>query len=264
MRRLCPVSSKRFAGLLLGSWVLALGRLAAAEGFSIDQQRLTPEGGTSGAGTFSLAGRVQLKQAGLTLAGGAFSLQGDWTTLAPLAAAALSAVNGPPTPGTLAVQGDGGRPVKVYLSRLLEGAHDPDGDVLRVSGVTALSANGAEVSRQGLWLIYDPAGGSLLPDTVTYELTDEQSTVTGSFTIEQRPEGGDPGQNQLGMRLAGGDAVVEFAGIPNRSYRVQATSALGQPWEELGTVTADRFGRLQFTEVGGAAHATRYYRTRTP
>ena len=51
------------------------------------------------------------------------------------------------------------------------------------------------------------------------------------------------------------------AGNPNTAYQVQASSAMPAAyWELLGTAVADGTGTLQFTDLGAATNALRFYR----
>ncbi len=254
---------------IVAPWVAVISLLlagqAAAQSLSIDQQNLSLSSHTLGGGGYSLTGQIGLPAQGVMSSGPEFSLQGAWSALSPMLGGwALTSVNHPPAPGAWTLQAQPGRLLKVYLPRLLSLARDEDGDVLRVSAFARFSANGASVDRQGSWLIYDPAGQHTLPDTVTYEVTDERASVSGILTIVAAPGSEGPTPNQLSLRLAGEDAVVEFAGIPHRTYRIQTTSELGTAWQEVGTATADQFGRFTYVEAGGAHAPSRYYRTQTP
>jgi hypothetical protein len=176
----------------------------------------------------------------------------------------VTPVNDPPEAGALTVLARPGRTLKVHASKVLEVASDADRDAIEVSGVSATSANGAKVSMQAQWIYYEPRAGTTLPDTITYTLSDGNVTVEGTVTVIDVGINNDPSNNRLSLRVVGEDTVMEFLGIPNRAYRIQATADPGAGWSDIGTVTADRYGRLQFTEIGGAAYPTRYYRTYYP
>lgn len=269
---------KRMGGLMGGGAItratrtlvailaLLLTSQAAAQSYAVDQQSISLGRQTLSGGTYSLDGRIELASQARTVAGGDFSLQGRWGSLAEpfgFGMVPLISPNHAPVPGTLTVQAQPGRVLKVHLSRLLGAAQDVDGDPLRLE-VYPSSEGGAAVYVQGLWLIYDPGGRDVLPDLVYYEVTDERDWVQGALAIVATPESGNPGQNLVSLRLQGEDAVLDFVGIPNRTYLIQTTSELGTVWLDLGSATADRFGRFQFMEAGGATSATRYYRTVAP
>ena len=64
-------------------------------------------------------------------------------------------------------------------------------------------------------------------------------------------------------RLANGHMQLDFAGIPGRTYRIQASTNLSA-WSDIGSVTVDSSGTLQFEDANAAAFSTRFYRTVTP
>ena len=64
-------------------------------------------------------------------------------------------------------------------------------------------------------------------------------------------------------RLTNGHIQVRFAGIPGRTYRIQASTDLLN-WVDIGTVTQDSSGILQFEDNGSPGFARRFYRTVTP
>ena len=256
----------RAAKALVAILALLLTCQAAAQSYAIDQQSFSLGRRTLSGGTYSLTARIELASQAQPVAGGDFSLQGHWGSLAEpfgIGMIPLISPNHAPVPGTLTVQAQPGRVLKVHLSRLLRAAQDADGDPLRLE-VYQSSLGGAAVYVQGLWLIYDPGGLNALPDVVYYDVTDERDWVQGALTIEATPKSENPGQNLVSLRLQGEDAVLDFVGIPNRTYLIQTTSELGSAWLDLGSATADRFGRFQFIEAGGATSATRYYRSVAP
>jgi hypothetical protein len=64
-------------------------------------------------------------------------------------------------------------------------------------------------------------------------------------------------------RLSNGQVQLNFPGIPARTYRVQASTNLTS-WVDIGTVTVDSSGILQFQDAGAAALPYRFYRTAQP
>jgi hypothetical protein len=64
-------------------------------------------------------------------------------------------------------------------------------------------------------------------------------------------------------RLSNGQVQLSFPGIPARDYRVQASTNLSS-WSDLGTVTVDSSGILQFQDAAAATLPYRFYRTVTP
>jgi hypothetical protein len=57
--------------------------------------------------------------------------------------------------------------------------------------------------------------------------------------------------------------VLEFAGIPGRSYVIQFADQVTGPWLDLSDpVMADATGLIQFTDNTTPVPAMRFYRTR--
>ncbi len=63
-------------------------------------------------------------------------------------------------------------------------------------------------------------------------------------------------------RLPNGAVRLNFAGTPNRSYAIQASTSLSSlNWMSLGTVAAAANGLVTFDDADAPNHATRFYRT---
>jgi len=178
----------------------------------------------------------------------------------------IQATNDPPAPGSLTISAKAGVPKKFPLARILAVASDAQNDLLAVTSVNPASAKGVRARTDGLWVIYEPPPGATFPDTITYFLSDGHSVVPGAVEIQEAALSSAPTQNLLRLQvLPKGDIQLDFVGVPRYTYRVQACSNLAAPvWQDLGSVTADRYGRIKYTDVGGAYYPVRYYRTAYP
>jgi len=67
----------------------------------------------------------------------------------------------------------------------------------------------------------------------------------------------------LQLSMANGIAVLTFAGAANLTYRVWASTDLGD-WQVLGSPTQVQTGRFVFADVGALNHAHRFYRVSSP
>ena len=152
--------------------------------------------------------------------------------------------------------------IKIPIADLLANDSSPDGNgPLTLTLVNYTGGNGASVIISGDQVLYDPAG-YLGDDTFEYTVKDDIGlTSTGTVTVQIKTEAGQT-PNQVSFDKSSGDAVMTYAGIPGRQYRIQASSDLIN-WEVIGTVTADAQGRINFTEPGPLP-PTRFYRTVFP
>jgi len=175
-------------------------------------------------------------------------------------------VNAAPVPGALTIFAKAGVPKKFTLASILAVASDAEGDRLTVASVANASAQGGAVRVDGAWVIYQPPPGVTFPDTIGYWITDGQVAVPGLIRIEEVAPGAEPTQNLVRLRvLPNGDIQLDFVGVPHYTYRIQVCGDLTVPdWHDLGVATADRYGRFQFIDLGGAFYPVRYYRTVHP
>ncbi|TAJ67800.1 VCBS domain-containing protein [Brevundimonas sp.] len=113
----------------------------------------------------------------------------------------LTPVNDAPTANADSGSTDEDASVILSASSLLGNDTDPDGDVLTISSVSAVSAHGASVTINAAGdVVYDPAGSASLQaltrgqqatDTFTYVVTDASgatSTATVTITVDGRLE----------------------------------------------------------------------------
>jgi hypothetical protein len=158
-----------------------------------------------------------------------------------------------------------GRPrqsLRIPVVQLLSNDTDVDGDSLTVSAVAATSEAGGSLRLAGAWVIYTPPTPSPATDRFTYTASDPSGAIaTASVDITLD---GNQGSTLSVISITptpGGQIVIEFVGIPNRTYAVQRSPSLTSPvWTTLGSVVADRFGRFTFTDTTPPSGEA-YYRT---
>jgi hypothetical protein len=158
-----------------------------------------------------------------------------------------------------------GRPrqsLRIPVIQLLSNDTDVDGDSLTVSAVAATSEAGGTLRLAGAWVIYTPPTPSPATDRFTYTVSDPSgATATASVDITLDGNQGSILSVISIMPTPGGQIVIEFVGIPNRTYAVQRSPSLTSPvWTTLGSVVADRFGRFTFTDTTPPSGEA-YYRT---
>ncbi|HEX3102648.1 MAG TPA: hypothetical protein VHQ01_12680, partial [Pyrinomonadaceae bacterium] len=65
--------------------------------------------------------------------------------------------------------------------------------------------------------------------------------------------------------LQSGAAQIKFAGIPGKSYLIQATTNIASPvWITIATNTAGTNGLFIFIDTDAPNYPSRYYRTAKP
>jgi Cadherin-like domain len=152
---------------------------------------------------------------------------------------------------------------KIAVSQVLANDTDADSDSLTVTGVNSPSPNGATVTLEGTWIIYQPPAGFNSPDSFTYSISDGRGgTATGTVNVTVTPQGEEQTKNIVSITPSGADMIVRVAGIAGRVYRFETTSSLTSPitWtpHPAGPQTAGADGIVQLTDP--APPSPRFYR----
>lgn len=179
---------------------------------------------------------------------------------APAVPDAVTRVNRAPVAANDPVTAREGVRLRIPVAQMLANDSDPDADPLTVLEVDPASAAGGSVSLTGGWVLYTPPAGPLVGDTIGYVVGDPfTGTARGSLLVTFAGAEGSR-RTLLNITPGAGGAVLEFVGIPGRTYRVDRSATISPPWIPLGTTVADRFGRYTITDpeaLGGEA----FYRT---
>ena len=156
----------------------------------------------------------------------------------------------------------------ITITNLLTNASDPDGDSITLAGVSAHSTNNATVSIGGNFVIYQPpATNGNVTDSFSYTVSDSfGATNTGTVTVTILGSSTGQSSNITGITMTNGMTLISFAGIPARTYYVQATTNLPPTasWVTIGTNVAGTNGLFQFLDTQASNYPSRYYRTATP
>ena len=160
-------------------------------------------------------------------------------------------------------------PLKIAISDLLTNASDPDGDSISLLSVGSPSTNGATVTMDTNFVYYTPpAVNPNVTDTFTYTVADVYgATNQGTVTVTIAPPTNGQSVNITGLAtLADGTTEISFAGIPGRTYLIQAATNLTPTitWTTIGTNTAGTNGLFQFNDLNSTNFVNRYYRTAQP
>lgn len=112
------------------------------------------------------------------------------------------------------------RGLRIPLASL---ASDAESDPLVFSGLT--SSIGATVQVSGGYLLYlAPSATDTRGDTVSYSVSDGNSSASGTLTVSYS---GAAGAQTASVAIVGSSVTVRFAGIPGMAYRVQRADDVG-------------------------------------
>ncbi|MEO7677891.1 MAG: MBG domain-containing protein [Verrucomicrobiota bacterium] len=173
-------------------------------------------------------------------------------------------INTPPVAGNDSIARYSTQGAKVRLSTLLANDSDADGDTLNIT-VSSTSANAGTIAVRGGWVYYTPATGFTNADSFTYTIEDGRGgSVVGTVAVTIKVDV-DPGQNLTITSLGEGSFRISGSGIPDRTYRLQATDTLAPAdWQDIadGSRTADSTGAFELIDTG--VSGTRFYRSVYP
>ncbi len=175
-----------------------------------------------------------------------------------------ASINDAPLATADSVQRRPGKNVKVSVAQLLANDSDPENETLSLSLPSALSVNGASVTREGLWIIYS-SPVSDATDTFEYTVSDGSGGSTpGTVTVTVQADT-TQSVNIVSIVADGNDSVLTFVGIPGIGYEIQYTTDLsGTPtWTTLTTQTAGAAGMFAYRDVNPPPPG-RFYRTLAP
>jgi hypothetical protein len=166
-------------------------------------------------------------------------------------------VDRPPVTGVTVLTAAKGATLRIPLSLILTNDYDVDGDPLTITDYSDLSAYGAWITNTGTALIYTPSALQTNSDLFAYIVSDGRGGSTvGIVNLEFLV------QNELKIttsKLAANGAHLTMAGVPNHNYLIQATTNF-ITWTNLGTVTADSLGGIQFQDTTATNYVKRFYR----
>jgi hypothetical protein len=153
---------------------------------------------------------------------------------------------------------------KILLADVATNWTNQAGYSVSLAGVNP-STNGVNLSYNSTYIFY-PSTNSML-DQFTYTITDGQGgSNTGIVTLALQTPATVQTPNILGLTVNGDSSVtIQFVGIPNYTYKVQATTNLVSPaWQVIGSGQAGTNGLWQFTDTDASLYPMRYYRTQYP
>jgi lysophospholipase L1-like esterase len=192
---------------------------------------------------------------------------GATTTSLP---ASLSYVNSAPTFSGYRITVTRNTSVSIARAALLAKAVDADGDVLSITGVSAVSTAGGSVTLDATNANYQPPSDHMGADSFTVSFTDGAGgNVTGTVEVSVSSLAAVPaGQVAFGFR-GDGKFDVLFAGEAGKSYELQRsldlTAGDNAPngWTTIQTVVAGDDGLIPFLDNNPPTDKA-YYRVKVP
>ncbi len=178
-------------------------------------------------------------------------------------------INTRPAAGTVTFSRPRDMIFNIRISELLTNVSDADGDAISLLSVSATSTNGATISTNAGHIFYVPPSASgNVTDSFNYTVMDTFGAVSsGMVVVTIAPDSNEPSVNLTGLTtLPNGSAQIGFAGIPGRSYLIQATTNLVPPitWTTLSTNVAGTNGLFQYIDLDATNFNARFYRTAQP
>jgi len=172
-------------------------------------------------------------------------------------------INSAPTPGNHTLGVTENTPFTILASKIFATDRDPDHDPLTQSNLSATTAHGGTVVLSAGSLTYTPPTNYAGADSFTYTIIDSYgATANATVNVNVRATGG---QNQTIVSLVSqpdGSKFLTFAGIPGRSYNVQAAATVpSASWATLATLAAGTNGLFSFADTDATNHPVRFYRT---
>jgi hypothetical protein len=171
--------------------------------------------------------------------------------------ATLEIIDRAPVTGVMLLGTKLGLPLTLNVTNLMEMASDPEGDTITFTNISSTSANGGLVSVNSGIITYTPPTNATGSDSFSYGVADSLGLSTvGLVTIINSQSATVITPVQM---LTNGHVVVYFAGAPGHSYTVRASADLSG-WSDIGNVTADSNGAVQFEDAAANTLPYRFYR----
>ena len=179
--------------------------------------------------------------------------------------ASAQLINSPPVAGSDVMERYPTNSATVEIATLLANDLDPDGDPVSFIAVSAASAYGASLSRQGSTILYQPPVGFTNADSFTYTISDGRGTpVTGSVSVRVKDYPPAPPQLTI-LGLGNGSFRLRVSGVPNRSCQVECTATFsGAQWNIITNGTTGSAGVFEFINTPPTGTTSRFYRALYP
>ena len=168
-------------------------------------------------------------------------------------------INSAPVAQTATYPRPAGFNLKIRIATLATNWSDADGGTITLTSVAATSTNGISLSKDNTHIYYNGANGSN-PDQFSYVISDGFASTTGmvSIVVTSIPATASISTNQITMN--GEVPTLWLAGIPGRTYYVQASTNM-TAWVDISTNVAGTNGLWNVVDADATNYPSRFYRT---
>ena len=147
-----------------------------------------------------------------------------------------------------------GTPQQIVSTNLTLPSAVQPGTAFAVSAVAPISLHGGQVQLGDGSITYTPPAGFVGMDSFAYLLApDSGPVVQGAVTVLVDVS------YIMGATVSGGQAAIQFAGVPGKTYIIQASTNLVN-WTVIDVVPAGSNGLFQFQDGYVDQYPQRYYR----
>jgi hypothetical protein len=212
---------------------------------------------------FEVTGNPRLDAATGQFSGHAWIANAGWLRLD-----GLTMSGQPPTPQPDTYSRAPGSTLKVTPAQVLANDSDPVGAELALVSVQNALPAGATVELSEGWILYTPPAGYAGSGSFTYKVMNpdlREATALVTVHIQANPDAETP--NRLAFEVqADGSVYLRYAGVPGRTYTIQAAVSLKAPviWSPLGLRTAAIDGTFDWLDTDAPSFPQRFYRTEAP
>jgi hypothetical protein len=154
------------------------------------------------------------------------------------------------------------RALEILKEKILAYCSDPDGDVLSVTSISAISTNGGAISNGTSSVTFTPASNFIGVDAFSFTVSDGQSSASGTIQVQVGPSNA-PSSNMLPPQSIQGGLKISFAGVAGRTYTLQRAPTLSGPWQSIAAILVAPNGIGIFNDTN-APPENAFYRTIYP
>ncbi len=166
------------------------------------------------------------------------------------------------TAGAYAMQALPNQPNSSSVLKLLQACTASQGDFLTISGVAAASSQGGSVQLRDSTITYTPPAGFTGTDSFSYTVSDSRS-ASAQGTVIVTVTAGATGPTLAITLLPNNSVVIRVAGLPGRTYNIEASTDLVQ-WSQVYASSTGTNAWFEFVDTVTNISQARYYRARAP
>lgn len=150
-----------------------------------------------------------------------------------------------------------GQPLQIATTNLTVPASVQPGNTFTVSSISPYGVQGGLVQLGNGEITYTAPPQFVGEDSFSYVLTPASGLAFTQYVTVLVND-----SLILGASVSGGQATIQFAGVPEATYYIEASTNL-TTWTVIGGATADQDGRFQFQDINAGLYPQRYYRSTT-